>query len=622
MATTPTATAPRSSAHAPTTPAPTRPPSPALSPPSPTTRPASWRSPACRPAPPATSRPPPPATPTAAMTPTGGWPPAAAGHRRAVRHRPDPALEHAEQPGADHGRLLGHRLGPHPDHRAQPAGPLRPHRRGLAGRTHPRHRVGAVHDRAVELLVQREPAGPQRPPGPHRHLRLRRRQPAPQGGQQHRRDRPHPDHRDRRRGLRRLRRAHQDHPPAPGPNLRHLLHLRLHRRRPARQPGGQRHRGRRPDHRPAGPGQHGLRRRGPAHRPVRLRRGHQLRQRPAPHHQLPAHRPGGQPGHRTGGSVQRRRDHHARQLCDQADHQLGPTPTTANSTPWTCTAPRAGAADPHRRLRRPRRHLQQRLAHQRPVLPQRARLHPVHRPDPHLHRHLRLRRPRQADRHQRRPRHPDQLHPGRHPPRLPPTSIRAGNVTTETAVTGATTKTTSRCYAGTQQTTQTDPGGTTSKYWYDQLGRQRCITTTTVTDPGVCDHSDGAPADTRLRQLNTYDYLDHLIATRRYRSDGVKTDSASYVYDALDRIASEHETHTLGAVADRTTTFAYLGLSNQAVNDHQSTVTVCGATDRPTLTADKSYLYDAAGHRITLGDRSAKCATPTQPATATRYDYG
>ncbi len=123
------------------------------------------------------------------------------------------------------------------------------------------------------------------------------------------------------------------------------------------------------------------------------------------------------------------------------------------------------------------------------------------------------------------------------------------------------------------------------------------------------------PPDARLRQVNTYDYLDHLIATRRYRSDGVKTDSASYVYDALDRIASEHETHTLGAVADRTTTFAYLGLSNQAVNDHQSTVTVCGATDRPTLTADKSYLYDPNGHRITLGDRSASCGTgPTDPA--------
>ena len=247
----------------------------------------------------------------------------------------------------------------------------------------------------------------------------------------------------------------------------------------------------------------------------------------------------------------------------------------------------------------------------------------MHRPDPHLHRHLRLRRPRQADRHQRRPRHPDQLHPGRHPPRLPPTSIRAGNVTTETAVTGATTKTTSRCYAGTQQTTQTDPGGTTSKYWYDQLGRLWCITTTTVTDRSACEHSDGAPADARLHQVNTYDYLDHLIATRRYRaSDGAKTDSASYVYDALDRIASERETHTLGAVADRTTTFAYLGLSNQAVNDHQSTVTVCGATDRPTLTADKTYLYDADGHRITLGDRSASCASRLPPPFPNRYDYG
>jgi RHS repeat-associated protein len=207
-------------------------------------------------------------------------------------------------------------------------------------------------------------------------------------------------------------------------------------------------------------------------------------------------------------------------------------------------------------------------------------------------------------------------------------TIRAGNVTTETAVTGTATKTTSRCYAGGQQTTQTDPTGITSKYWYDDLGRVWCITTTAASDRSACQHSDGEPADATLRQVNTYDYLDHLIGSRRYDTSGAKTDTATYVYDALDRIASERETHTQGTVADRTTSFTYLGLSNQAVNDHQSTKTVCAATDQPTLTADKSYLYDAYGHRITLGDRSAKCGTGptdparTQPTAPTRYDYG
>jgi len=200
-------------------------------------------------------------------------------------------------------------------------------------------------------------------------------------------------------------------------------------------------------------------------------------------------------------------------------------------------------------------------------------------------------------------------------------SIRAGNVTSETAVTGTAIKTTTRCFAGSQQTSQTDPAGITSRYWYDDLGRLWCITTTAVSNRSACEHSDGAPADATLRQVNTYDYLDHLIGTRRYSSSGVKTDSATYVYDALDRIATERETHTQGTVPDRTTTFAYLGLSNQAVNDHQVTKAVCSGV-QTTLTADKSYLYDAYGHRITLGDRSASCAAPTQPAAPTRYDYG
>lgn len=196
-------------------------------------------------------------------------------------------------------------------------------------------------------------------------------------------------------------------------------------------------------------------------------------------------------------------------------------------------------------------------------------------------------------------------------------TIRAGNVTTEAKSTGATT---TRCYTGNQQSTQTDPSGTT-KYWYDDLGRLLCVTTTAVTSRDECSHSDGAAANGNLRQVNTYDYLDHLIATRRYNSSGTKTDTASYVYDALDRIATEKETHNTGSVTARTTTFTYLALSSQAVNDHQATTANCSGV-QTSLTADKSYLYDAYGHRISLGDRSATCAAPTQPASPTMYDYG
>ena len=196
-------------------------------------------------------------------------------------------------------------------------------------------------------------------------------------------------------------------------------------------------------------------------------------------------------------------------------------------------------------------------------------------------------------------------------------TIRAGNVTTEAKSSGATV---TRCYSGNQQSTQIDPSGTT-KYWYDDLGRLLCVTTTAVTSRDECSHSDGAAADGNLRQVNTYDYLDHLITTRRYNSSGTKTDSASYVYDALDRTATEKESHNTGSVTTRTTTFTYLALSKQSVNDHQSTTANCSGV-QTSLTADKSYLYDAYGHRVSMGDRSASCAATTQPASPTMYDYG
>jgi RHS repeat-associated protein len=65
----------------------------------------------------------------------------------------------------------------------------------------------------------------------------------------------------------------------------------------------------------------------------------------------------------------------------------------------------------------------------------------------------------------------------------------------------------------------------------------------------------------------------------------------------------------------------YLALSKQAVNDHQSTTASCSGV-QTSLTADKSYLYDAYGHQVSMGDRSASCAATTQPASPTMYDYG
>ncbi len=196
-------------------------------------------------------------------------------------------------------------------------------------------------------------------------------------------------------------------------------------------------------------------------------------------------------------------------------------------------------------------------------------------------------------------------------------SIRAGNVTTEAKAGGSTV---TRCYSGNQQSAQIDPSGS-YKYWYDDLGRLQCITTTAVTSRDQCNHSDGEAADSAVRQVNSYDYLNHLVGTRKWDSAGTKTDSASYVYDALDRITTEKETHKYGTVASRTTTFSYLGFTSQVLNDHQSSTAVCAGVNT-SLTADKSYLYDAYEHRVSLGDRSASCSAATQPTTATMYDYG
>jgi len=100
------------------------------------------------------------------------------------------------------------------------------------------------------------------------------------------------------------------------------------------------------------------------------------------------------------------------------------------------------------------------------------------------------------------------------------------------------------------------------------------------------------------------DYLDRLAGYRAF-SGGTQTDSANYIYDALDRIVSEQETHP--NQAQRTTTYSYQGVGSQLTEEQQS-----NASGPITV---KDYTYDAFGHRLTMTN------TPSGQA-ATTYSYG
>ncbi|HEU4349309.1 MAG TPA: RHS repeat-associated core domain-containing protein [Actinoplanes sp.] len=162
-------------------------------------------------------------------------------------------------------------------------------------------------------------------------------------------------------------------------------------------------------------------------------------------------------------------------------------------------------------------------------------------------------------------------------------TIRAGNVTTSVTPTGTTTQT----YVGNQLSSVT-AGTVTNKYWYDNAGRLDCVTTSAGT-AAMCSPSDGGTANAALVADYQYDGLDRLVAHRKY-SAGSKTDSATYTYDAFDRVAKETETHPFLGTATRTTTFSYQGLTTLASSEKQTSSANADSTTR-------AYGYDVYGHR-------------------------
>ncbi len=174
------------------------------------------------------------------------------------------------------------------------------------------------------------------------------------------------------------------------------------------------------------------------------------------------------------------------------------------------------------------------------------------------------------------------------------TTIRAGNLTSqiENGVTST------RTYTA-QQLTQAITGGATGKYWYDPLGNLDCVTTAAGTQAD-CSPTDGATPSANLVADNAYDYLNRLASIRSYAA-GTRTDTASYTYDAFDRTTKEVEDHA-GTTKDRTTTFAFQGLTNLVTQEQQT-----GGSDPKT----KTYAYDAFGHRLSLTDTTSGGASTT-----------
>jgi hypothetical protein len=94
-------------------------------------------------------------------------------------------------------------------------------------------------------------------------------------------------------------------------------------------------------------------------------------------------------------------------------------------------------------------------------------------------------------------------------------------------------------------------------------------------------------------------------------ASGTQTDSASYTYDALNRIASETETHPQPQRIQDPTQLSYFGQTSLPCEEQLST--------SGTTTDTRDYTYDPYGHRLTLTDTPSPSGIPGSPTT---FGYG
>jgi RHS repeat-associated protein len=116
-------------------------------------------------------------------------------------------------------------------------------------------------------------------------------------------------------------------------------------------------------------------------------------------------------------------------------------------------------------------------------------------------------------------------------------------------------------------------GGTTAAYNYDPFGRLNTIT------------SGG-----QVVQRTTYDGFDRIAQQTKQNASGAGTATSRYTYDPLDRTASQ--TDNAGATGEKTTTFNYLGLSGDVIDEQ-----VAGQLQR-------SYQYSPWGERLSQTKRN------------------
>jgi len=170
-----------------------------------------------------------------------------------------------------------------------------------------------------------------------------------------------------------------------------------------------------------------------------------------------------------------------------------------------------------------------------------------------------------------------------------------GNIVSETGST-----TSSYTYTNNFQLSSQTINGTKTLYWYDDLGRLSCATTIAGSQAD-CGKTTSPP--TSLVGNYRYDYLDRVGLFQGF-SSSMQTDSASYTYDALNRIASETETHP-GLSAPRTTQLSYFGQTSLPSEEQLST--------SGTTTDTRDYTYDslrppADAYRYAVSERH-----PQQP---------
>ncbi|MDQ3983259.1 MAG: Ig-like domain-containing protein [Actinomycetota bacterium] len=168
----------------------------------------------------------------------------------------------------------------------------------------------------------------------------------------------------------------------------------------------------------------------------------------------------------------------------------------------------------------------------------------------------------------------------------------SGNILKETVTSPTGTKVTDYTYNGDQLATVTAGSSPTQRYYYDTLGRLDCIVLEGATQ-SVC-NQDASQVSPKVLAEYRFDDLDRLTEYSSYTTNGTTSsldDTASYVYDALDRLVTETEGHG-GSATKTTTAFTYQGLSRLATKEAR--------TRSGSLVDTKTFSYDAVGNRISM----------------------